>query len=75
MISLLTNSKSLSEIPDVECDNAITIGCSDECPLVRANYREEWDIPDPRDMNEDEFRQVRNLIEEKVISLIHKLRK
>jgi len=28
-------SKSLSDIPSVEYDVAITMGCGDECPLVR----------------------------------------
>src|SRR5436853_626827 len=29
-------SKSLAEVPEVEYDYAITMGCGDECPLVRA---------------------------------------
>src|SRR4051794_24525580 len=29
-------SKSLKDIPDVEYDAAVTMGCGDECPLVRA---------------------------------------
>ena len=33
-------SKSLSEIPDVEYDVAVTMGCGDECPMVRAKRRE-----------------------------------
>jgi protein-tyrosine-phosphatase len=65
-------SKSLDEIPDVVYDYAITMGCGDECPFVNANHHEEWDIPDPRDMNEDEFRRIRKLIEQKVISLLQK---
>ncbi|HYV90686.1 MAG TPA: arsenate reductase ArsC [Chitinophagales bacterium] len=67
-------SKALTEIPDVVYKYAITMGCGDECPLVNANHRDEWDIPDPREMNEDEFRQVRDQIEKKVISLLDKLR-
>ena len=67
-------SKSLDEIPNVVYEYAIMMGCGDECPFVNANNREEWDITDPRDMNENEFREVRKLIEEKVISLLRKLR-
>jgi arsenate reductase (thioredoxin) len=63
-------SKSLAEIPDVEYDLAITMGCGDECPLVRARHREDWGIPDPKDMGPDEFRQVRDLIEAKVKALL-----
>ena len=59
-------SKSLSEIPDIEYDFVATMGCGDACPLVRARQREDWDIPDPKDMPADEFRAVRDLIEGRV---------
>ena len=62
-------SKGLSEIPDIEYDYAITMGCGDECPFVRARYREDWIIPDPKQMSSDEFRSVRDLIEQKVKQL------
>lgn len=63
-------SKSLDDVPDVEYDYAITMGCGDECPLVRARHREDWGIPDPKHMEPDEFRQVRDLIEAKVKTLL-----
>lgn len=63
-------SKSLTEIPDVEYDYAITMGCGDECPLVRAKHREDWKIPDPKEMPAAEFRAVRDLIEKKVKYLL-----
>jgi arsenate reductase len=59
-------SKSLSDIPDVEYDLVATMGCGDECPFVRAKGHEDWEIPDPKDLDPDEFRRVRDLIEEKV---------
>jgi len=66
------SSKLLSEIPDVEYDFVATMGCGDECPFVRTKEREDWDIPDPKDMEPDEFRAVRDLIEAKVKNLIAK---
>ena len=63
-------SKSLSEIPDIEFDFAATMGCGDECPFVRAKQREDWNIPDPKEMSADEFRKVRDLIETKVKAAI-----
>lgn len=63
-------SKSLQEIPDVEYDFVATMGCGDECPFVRARQREDWDIPDPKQMEPDEFRVVRDLIREKVKHLL-----
>jgi len=59
-------SKSLSEIPDIEFDFVATMGCGDECPFVRATRREDWDIPDPKDLSPEEFRGVRDLIKTKV---------
>jgi len=59
-------SKSLSEIPDIEFDFVATMGCGDECPFVRATRREDWDIPDPKELPPEQFRPVRDLIEAKV---------
>lgn len=67
-------SKSLSEVPDVEFDFVATMGCGDECPVVRARRRDDWKIPDPSDMTMDEFRAVRDLIEAKVVRLLRELR-
>ncbi len=64
------DSKSLEQIPDIEFEYAVTMGCGDECPYVKANHRIDWQIPDPRNMNEEEFREVRNLIEQKVKELL-----
>ena len=64
----LTNhlSKSLTDIPDVEFDFVATMGCGDACPMVHSKRREDWIIPDPRDLSPEEFRQVRDLIERNV---------
>jgi len=59
-------SKSLAEISDIEFDFVATMGCGDECPFVRATRREDWDIPDPKDLAPEEFRGVRDLIKTKV---------
>jgi len=63
-------SKGLSEIPDTEYDYAITMGCGDECPFVRARQREDWNIPDPKEMSSDEFRSVRDLVEQRIKQLL-----
>jgi protein-tyrosine-phosphatase len=63
-------SKSLNDLPDVAFDYAITMGCGDACPLVKAQHRLDWNIPDPREMDETEFRKVRDLIGEKVKALL-----
>jgi len=62
-------SKSLDHIPSGNYDVAVTMGCGDACPLVAAKRREAWEIPDPKGLPDDEFRQVRDLIEMKVKEL------
>ena len=64
------NSKALTEIPDVEFDYAITMGCGDECPHTKAKSRTDWDLPDPKNMNEEDFNKIRDTIENKVLALI-----
>ena len=69
----LQQSKSLDDLPDVEFEYAVTMGCGDACPLVRAKHREDWNIPDPRNMDEAAFWEVRNLIRDKVKELMMKM--
>ena len=66
-------SKSLTEIPDVEYDAAVTMGCGDACPMVRAKHREDWAIPDPKELSPERYREVRDLIERKVTDLLSRL--
>jgi protein-tyrosine-phosphatase len=64
------SSKGLTDFNGKHMDVAVTMGCGDECPLVHAERRVEWQIPDPRKMTPDEFRGVRSLIEARVKELI-----
>ena len=66
-------SKGLEEFNGMNFDAAITMGCGDECPLVVAENRFDWKIPDPREMPPEQFREVRNLIEAKVKELLDRL--
>jgi Protein-tyrosine-phosphatase len=63
-------SKSLDELPDVEWDFVATMGCGDECPLIRAKQREDWRIPDPKNLEQEDFNKIRDEIDEKVRSLL-----
>ena len=62
-------SKSLDEI-EGEFDAVVTMGCGDSCPWVPARRREDWALPDPRDMDEAEYRVVRDEISARVQSLL-----
>src|SRR5262245_22773086 len=64
------SSKGLGDLPEADFDVAVTMGCGDECPALRAKQRIDWQIPDPRDMTPEQFRAVRDLIESKVKDLL-----
>jgi arsenate reductase (thioredoxin) len=73
-------SKSTNELVEIEqflpagrFDYVITMGCGDECPFIPAKHREDWDIPDPRNMQMKDFIGVRSLIETKVKALLEKI--
>lgn len=66
-------SKSLDEIPKGPYEYVITMGCGDECPFIPANNREDWALPDPKQMPPEEFRKVRDEIQQRVKDLIEKL--
>lgn len=67
------SSKSLDEIPQIQWDYLIGMGCGDKCPFVPTKNRMEWDIPDPKNMDKEQFRKVRDLIESKVKELLKAL--
>jgi arsenate reductase (thioredoxin) len=67
------SSKGLDEFNGEEFDAAVTMGCGDDCPLVRAGKRLDWRIPDPKGLPPDRFNEVRDLIERKVKELLASL--
>ncbi len=66
-------SKSLSEVPPGPYDFVITMGCGDDCLFVPATKRDDWDLPDPRDMPPNEFHAVRDEIEVRVKKLLERI--
>lgn len=66
-------SKSVDDYAGQEFDAAVTMGCGDSCPLVRAARRIDWQVPDPRDMTPAEFNGVRDHIKERVRELLASL--
>ncbi len=66
-------STSIVEAGPGPFDAVVTMGCGDACPNVAARVREDWSIPDPRAMEPDEFRGVRDRIEREVVALLARL--
>jgi len=68
------HSKSMDEVKQFAPFNAVvTMGCGDACPWMPSERFIDWEIPDPKEMNEEDFRKVRDLIEEKVSRLVQEL--
>jgi arsenate reductase len=67
-------SKGLADLPDIQWDAVVTMGCGDACPTLRAKRRIDWEIPDPKHLPPEEFRIVRDTIEGKVKELLLSLK-
>src|SRR5881409_993598 len=39
------HSKSLQELAGIDFDVAVTMGCGDDCPNLKAKQRQDWNIP------------------------------
>ena len=64
-------SKSLKEVERfAPFDAVVTMGCGDACPWMPAKKFIDWEIPDPKNMEPDEFNKVRDQIRDKVKELL-----
>jgi protein-tyrosine-phosphatase len=64
-------SKSLKEVEQyAPFDVVVTMGCGDACPWMPARQFVDWQLPDPREMEPEQFNQVRDEIRRKVATLL-----
>jgi len=63
-------SGSVDDLAEMEFEAVVTMGCGDACPHVPARRHLDWEVPDPKHMDVNEFREVRDLIREKVLDLL-----
>jgi arsenate reductase len=63
-------SKGLDDLPALRWDYVVTMGCGDACPHLPARHRLDWDLPDPKQLDDAGFRAVRDRIEGLVRDLI-----
>ncbi|MCI5142497.1 MAG: arsenate reductase ArsC [Candidatus Electrothrix sp. ATG1] len=66
-------SQAVDDLPATQYDLVVTMGCGDTCPSVAAAQRQDWKIPDPKDMDRLHFGEVRDMIEQKVLALLNEL--
>jgi protein-tyrosine-phosphatase len=69
------NSKSLDSLPDQRWDYVVTMGCGDACPHLPAKHRVDWDLPDPKTLDDAGYRSVRDQIEKLVRGLVEEAQK
>ncbi|WP_445146540.1 arsenate reductase ArsC [Dyella sp. Tek66A03] len=62
-------SKSLDDVAGA-FDAVITMGCGDQCPWVPAKQRMDWALPDPKHMEDEAYRGVRDDIARRVRALL-----
>ena len=67
------NSQSIHDFDDKQFEYVVTMGCGDACPWIVAKHREDWDLPDPKNMTEQEFLKVRDEIEQRIKQLLAKI--
>ena len=67
--------KGLNDLPPIEMDYLVTMGCEETCPAIPAKKIIEWEIPDPKGKSTDFFREVRDIIEDKVKALFEEIEK
>jgi len=66
------DSKSLDQVTG-DFDAVVTMGCGDSCPWVPAKRREDWALTDPKHLEGDAYRAVRDDIRERVRALLASL--
>ena len=67
------HSKGIETLPMDGVEAMISMGCGDACPQVPAKQRIEWEIADPKDMDDEEFDKVRDIIQAKVENFFENL--
>src|SRR6185436_8230611 len=57
-------SKGLDDLPaGMTWDYIVTMGCGDACPHLPARHRLDWELEDPKHLDDAAFRGVRDRIE------------
>ncbi len=69
----ISKNEPKSLIPEMvkNVDRIISMGCINGCPLVKID--EDWEIGNPKDGGIEKFREVREIIYQKVKDLIQRL--
>ncbi|MCE8424371.1 MAG: arsenate reductase ArsC [Candidatus Methanoperedens sp.] len=71
----LANKKpaSFNSLLGESFDSMITMGCKDICPIASKEKTIKWDIEDPKGHSVQKYREIRDIIENKVKELVKEL--
>ncbi|PAT02720.1 low molecular weight phosphatase family protein [Candidatus Izimaplasma bacterium ZiA1] len=69
-----SSCKLLNDIPS-EVDILVTMGCNVSCPSMPTKHREDWGLDDPSGLPKEAFENTRDLIKEKTIDLINRVKR
>ncbi len=58
--------KNVTNFSNERFDYVVTMGCGDECPFFPSATTLDWNIPDPKHLNDDNFDNIRDLKELKI---------
>lgn len=67
------SSNGFSDLPVMEFDYVVTMGCGDVCPFYPEKKYVEWDLENPKGKSIYFFRLIRDKIGEKVKSLLRQI--
>lgn len=65
--------KGFGDLPDLEFDCLVTMGCEVACPFLPGAREVRWEIPDPYGKGIDEYRRVREIVRGEVTRLLGRL--
>lgn len=63
-------STNINQLENIKFDVIISMGCGDDCPNIEASIREDWQIPDPKNLTEADYWTIRDYIKIKVKQII-----
>lgn len=69
----LKRPKGLNELSSIKMDYLVMMGCEETCPAVPSKKVIEWEVPDPKGKSIELYREIRDVIENKVKALLENI--
>jgi protein-tyrosine-phosphatase len=66
-------TKPIDELPELQFDYLVSMGCGESCSQIQAQRREDWLLPQPSELPGEDFNRLRDEIELRVFGLLNRL--